>query len=91
MADYYPAEAGRDPGGEPGLLRVRLRTASADWVPRLVLRTGGAARIVDPPELARQAAEMAREALDGYAIEPAGVADQGPQDDSVEDPVQPAF
>jgi proteasome accessory factor C len=89
VADYYPVDSSEpNPGGEPGLLRVRLRTSNPAWVPRLVLRTGGAARIVDPPELARQAADLARAALEGYAVEPAGVAVLGPQDDSVEDPVE---
>lgn len=89
VADYYPVESTeQNPGGEPGLLRIRLRTANPDWVPRLVLRTGGGARIVHPPELARVAAELARAGLAGYEVEPTGVLIEGPQDDSVEDPVE---
>jgi predicted DNA-binding transcriptional regulator YafY len=87
VAEYYPVE-----GCEPrprGVTRIRLRTANPDWVPRLVLRTGGAARIVAPPELARAAAELAGTALAGYAVEPAGFRVEGPQDDSVEEPVGP--
>ena len=89
VADYYPVESTeQNPGGEPGLLRIRLRTANPagcrGWCCAPVAR----ARIVHPPELARVAAELARAGLAGYEVEPTGVLIEGPQDDSVEDPVE---
>jgi proteasome accessory factor C len=53
-------------GGDPapaGRLRVLLRFADPDWLVRLVLGLGGAARIVEPAELAGAVRARAREAL----------------------------
>jgi predicted DNA-binding transcriptional regulator YafY len=65
VAEYYPVEEVEELPGRR--LRVRLRAANPRWLPRLVLRLGGAGRIVDPPELAEEAERIAREALDAYA------------------------
>jgi len=45
---------------------VRLRVTDDRWLRQLVLRLGGAARVLDPPQLAAAVAERAREALDAY-------------------------
>ena len=67
MAEYYPVEGVEElPGGD---LRVRIRTANPRWLPRLVLRLGGAGRIVDPPERAAESARIAEAALAAYADE----------------------
>jgi proteasome accessory factor C len=65
VADYYPCEAVAElPGGG---LRLRLRTPDVAWVGRLVLRLGGAGRVLDPPELADRVAADAAAALAAYA------------------------
>ncbi len=64
VADYYPVESVEE--GEDGRLRVRLAAASPDWVPRLVLRLGGQAVVVDPPELAERTRALAGSALARY-------------------------
>jgi proteasome accessory factor C len=51
------------PGGR---LRVVLRVASPDWIPRLVLRLGGAGRIVSPPGLSSEVLSSASAALSAY-------------------------
>jgi len=67
VAEYYPVEDVEElPDGH---LRVRLRATNPRWVPRLVLRLGGAGRIVDPPELAAEAERIAEAALAAYADE----------------------
>ena len=56
--------AGDDPvPGPDGRLRVLIRFADPDWLVRLVLGLGGAARVVEPPELAGAVRERARQAL----------------------------
>lgn len=64
VCDYYSVETVEERGD--GVRRVRLRAASEDWVPRLVLRSGGSVRVVGPPELAEQTIMMARAALAPY-------------------------
>ena len=65
VGEYYPCEAVSDlPDGG---LRIRLRTPDPRWVRRLVLRLGGAGRVVDPPELAADVRREARAALAAYA------------------------
>jgi predicted DNA-binding transcriptional regulator YafY len=64
VADYYPVESTRELGD--GRLEVTLRVANPRWLPRLVLRLGGAGRIVAPPELVAETVEAAREALAYY-------------------------
>jgi proteasome accessory factor C len=65
VATYYPVEHVVELGD--GRLRVTLRAASADWVPRLALRLGGELRVVTPPELAEEVRRRAAEALSAYA------------------------
>ena len=65
VVDYYPVEAVDElPDGR---LLVRLRAADHRWLRSLVLRLGGDARVVDPPELAEAVAARAGAALDAYA------------------------
>lgn len=64
VAEYYPVESTEELDG--GRLLVTLRVANPTWLPRLVLRLGGAGRIVSPPSLAQEAAAAAREALAHY-------------------------
>ncbi|MBP2368309.1 helix-turn-helix transcriptional regulator [Pseudonocardia parietis] len=60
--DAGPRGDGPVPGAD-GLLRVLIRFADPDWLVRLVLGLGGAARIVEPVELSGVVRERAREAL----------------------------
>ena len=46
-----------------GAIRVVMRYADPVWLVRLVLGLGGAARVVEPPELAAAVLERARQAL----------------------------
>ncbi|WP_243653922.1 helix-turn-helix transcriptional regulator [Pseudonocardia endophytica] len=62
VAEYYPVDDAAEPDGA-GTIRVVLRFSDPDWLVRLVLGLGGAARVVDPPELAATVAERARQAL----------------------------
>ncbi len=68
IAEYYPvddvvSDAGDGTAGDTGRIRVLMRYADPAWLVRLVLGLGGAARILDPPDLAAAVAERAREAL----------------------------
>ncbi len=64
VAEYFPCEeVDEEPGGG---LRVRLRVGDPVWLVRLMLRLGGAARLLDPPELAERVREVAAAALAGY-------------------------
>ena len=62
MAEYYPVDDVTEPDGNE-TVRVVMRYADPDWMVRLVLGLGGAARVVDPPELAATVTERARRAL----------------------------
>ncbi|MBW0102246.1 YafY family protein [Pseudonocardia sp. KRD291] len=72
IAEYYPVDdvveagSGAAAGGPAGTDRIRvlMRYADPAWLVRLVLGLGGAARILDPPDLAATVAQRAREALD---------------------------
>ena len=64
VATYYPVEHVTELGN--GRLRVTLRAASADWVPRLALRLGGDLRVVTPPALAEEVRSRAAAALAAY-------------------------
>ncbi|HET8617065.1 MAG TPA: WYL domain-containing protein [Actinomycetales bacterium] len=68
VVDYYPIESTRELDG--GRLRVQLRTADTAWLRQLVLRLSGAARVVDPPELAATVVDVAQAALDAYQVTP---------------------
>ena len=77
IADYYPNEgvtriAGNTDGAQvaTGAVRVTLKVADPALVRRLILRLGGEARVVDPPELAHAVAQEARAALAAYATDP---------------------
>jgi proteasome accessory factor C len=63
VADYYPTESVVEEGDD---LVVALRTPDTAWVRRLVLRLGGAARVVEPTALAAEVEESARAALSSY-------------------------
>jgi proteasome accessory factor C len=52
---------------DDGGARVRLRTDAPAWIARLVLTAGGAAVVAAPDELRERVADLAREALRGYA------------------------
>ncbi|WP_166847616.1 YafY family protein [Isoptericola sp. BMS4] len=80
VAEEVPAESVRDlPDGS---IEVRLRVTNPAWLRRLLLANGPDVVAVSPPEVARDAAEAARRALDAYAlddaaVEPAPGADPG--------------
>jgi proteasome accessory factor C len=65
VVEYYQCETVEElPDSDR--LRVGLRTPDTRWVARLVLRLGGAARIVAPVELADRVRDQARAALAQY-------------------------
>jgi proteasome accessory factor C len=64
VAEYYPVdEIEQDLDAPDGAIRVVMRYADPVWLVRLVLGLGGAARVVDPPELAAAVLQRARQAL----------------------------
>jgi len=65
VAEYYPVEQVEERPDE--WLRVQVRTASPEWLPRLALRLGGGMRVVAPQDVADRVARSAEAALDGYA------------------------
>ncbi len=65
VAEYYPTE-GVVPHDD-GSLTVTLRVTDPAWLRALLLRLGGAGRVVEPPGAGASAAEAAQEALDQYA------------------------
>jgi len=64
IAEYYPIESSEE--RPDGGLRVRMRVADTAWLRRLVLRQGGAARVVSPPQVAEDVRRMAQAALAQY-------------------------
>lgn len=64
IADYYPNEG--VVRSQDGSLQVTMRVADPALVRRLVLRLGGDARVVSPPEIAEAVVEEARAALAAY-------------------------
>lgn len=64
VADYYPVESVQP--RPDGAQTVTLRTADTEWIVRLVLRLGGAARVVDPAGLDEIVRERAQSALTAY-------------------------
>jgi len=64
LADYVPYESVTELAD--GGLRVTLRTPDTRWVARLVLRLGGAGRVVDPPELVDDVRARATRLLAAY-------------------------
>jgi proteasome accessory factor C len=69
VAEYYPVEDVEELPRDR--LRVRLRTASEDWLPRLALRLGGGMRVVTPSAAAARVAVLADAALAAYEAEDA--------------------
>jgi proteasome accessory factor C len=63
VADYYPCE---NVATDRDVTRATLRTADLGWVTRLVLRTGGAVRVVAPESLRAAVREEAARALSVY-------------------------
>jgi proteasome accessory factor C len=63
VADYYPCESVTTEGA---VTRATLRTADLGWVTRLVLRTGGAVRVVAPDSLRAAVRDEAARALSAY-------------------------
>jgi proteasome accessory factor C len=70
VVDYYPVESVIE---QPDGLLVGIRTADLAWLRQLVLRLGGAARVLDPPALAEDVRRTAQSALAAY--EPKAEAD----------------
>jgi proteasome accessory factor C len=64
VVDYYATDEVQE--RPDGTCLVRLRAATAEWVPRLALRLGGGLRVVSPQHLADRTVEAARDALRGY-------------------------
>jgi proteasome accessory factor C len=63
VAEYYEVERVTERGD---LLEVVLPAKDLAWVAKLVLRLGGEAEVLDPPELRDMALRAAEEALDLY-------------------------
>jgi proteasome accessory factor C len=64
VTEYYETE--RAVAREDGTLEATLPTKDLPWVAKLMLRLGGQARVLDPPELAEMVREMARDTLGRY-------------------------
>jgi len=64
MVEEYDAEVIGE--GDSGLTRVRLYGGDSSWLRRLVLRHGGAVRVVEPRALAEDVTAHARAALVAY-------------------------
>lgn len=61
IAEYYPVESVVETDGGGAVLRMRYSDPA--WMVRLVLGLGASVTVLDPPELAEQVAERARQAL----------------------------
>lgn len=81
IADYYPNEGVTR--ADDGSVRITLKVADPALVRRLLLRLGGQARVVEPPELAAAVAAEARAALAAY--DPAPDPDSDPDSDPTAD------
>lgn len=64
VADYYPCEQVEE---TPQGVRVGLRVSDDRWLRRLVLRSGGAARVLSPPEVVAAVRADAEAALVAYS------------------------
>ncbi|TMK76541.1 MAG: WYL domain-containing protein [Actinobacteria bacterium] len=69
VMEYYSVENVRN--REDGRTEVTLPTKELPWVAKLVLRLGGEAEVLDPPELAAMVREAARATLERYRTPPA--------------------
>jgi len=79
LLEHVPVESVEEldePDGR-GRARVRLRTADDRWLRRLLLPLGGAAVVVDPPEVAEGLARAARTALQAHLAAGGPVTRQG--------------
>ena len=65
LVDAYPVESVTEQSD--GGAVVQLRVGETGWLRRLMLRMGGAAWIIDPPELADAVRQEAQTALLGYS------------------------
>jgi proteasome accessory factor C len=63
VAEYYEVETAED--GPEGL-EIVLPTKDLAWVAKLVLRLGGSARVLEPPQLAEEVRRVAGETLRPY-------------------------
>jgi len=82
VPEYYPCESVQEAEGGAGGIRVTLRAADPDRIRRLVLRLGGAARVVGPEQFAQQVRDAAVGALAAYgavgeARQPGGLQADG--------------
>jgi predicted DNA-binding transcriptional regulator YafY len=64
VAEYYVASDLREL--EDGSVEVTLPARRLGWVARLLLRLGPDAAVLDPPELAEEARDLARRAIGRY-------------------------
>jgi predicted DNA-binding transcriptional regulator YafY len=64
VSEYYPVESVTEHAD--GRMTVALPAVDPGWVVQLVLRLGGAGRVLDPPEVADIVRIRARAALDAY-------------------------
>jgi proteasome accessory factor C len=69
VAEYYEVERSTQRGDD---LEVLLPAKDLAWVAKLVLRLGGEADVLDPPELRDLARKAAEEALSLYRRQPPG-------------------
>ena len=70
VAEYYVVEDVREVGG--GSLEVTLPTKDLAWLAKLILRLGGAAQVVSPPDLREAVHELAVRTLRPYRRTPPG-------------------
>ncbi|WP_353950054.1 WYL domain-containing protein [Knoellia sp. S7-12] len=61
VSDYYPIESSQD--AKDGSRTITLRTADTAWIERLVLRLGGHAVVLGPPDLTERIAARVHAAL----------------------------
>lgn len=66
VAEYYETESETELGD--GELEVVLPAGRLEWVERLLLRLGGEAEALDPPELKDRVRELARRSLERYRL-----------------------
>jgi proteasome accessory factor C len=66
VADYYPVETVRP--RQRGRVEVTLRYSDEHWLRRLILRLGGAARVLEPTSIAEETKAQALRALDAYGV-----------------------
>ncbi len=64
LTEYYDVERLGEP--EPDVVRIRLHGSTMEWLRRLVLRNGGAVRVVEPAQLAAEVTATAARALAAY-------------------------